>query len=166
MLVVSNTLPALNLALIDRLALLGDRFGEIWVPTAVLKELRPEEDLPGSRAMLAAKEAGWLLVKEVKDQPLVQLLRRELDQGEAEAIALALQEKAEWTLLDERDARRVAKQLGLRVTGVLGILLRARREGKLPSFQAAMEQLRAKAGFHIRAELFADLVRKSGEIKI
>ncbi len=46
MLVVSNTLPALNLALIDRLALLGDRFGEICVPPAVLMELRPEED-PG-----------------------------------------------------------------------------------------------------------------------
>jgi len=43
--VVSNTSPVLKLALIDRLALLGDRFGEIWVPPAVLKELRPEEDL-------------------------------------------------------------------------------------------------------------------------
>lgn len=163
--VVSNTSPVLNLALIDKLALLGDRFGEIWVPPAVLKELRPEEDLPGSRAVLGAKEAGWLQVKEVTDQPLVQLLRRELDQGEAEAIAMALQEKAEWTLLDERDARRVAKQLGLRVTGVLGILLRARRKGKVPSLQAAMDQLREKAGFHIRAELFADLVRESGETK-
>ena len=116
-------------------------------------------------AVLEARKTGWLQVKEVKDQPLVQALRRDLDQGEAEAIALALQSKAEWTLLDERDARRVAKQLGLRVTGVLGILLRARREGRLSSLQAAMEQLREKAGFHIRAELFADLVRESRETK-
>jgi len=36
---VSNTSPVLNLALIDKLALLGDRFGEIWVPPAVLREL-------------------------------------------------------------------------------------------------------------------------------
>jgi predicted nucleic acid-binding protein len=145
--VVSNTSPILNLALIDRLVLLSDLFGEIWVPPSVLKELRTEEDLPGSKSVLGAKEAGWLQVKEVKDQSLVQVLRRELDEGEAEAIALALQVKAEWTFLDERDARRVAKQMGLRITGVLGILLRARREGKLPSLQAAMEQLREKAGF-------------------
>ena len=78
-------------------------------------------------------------------------------------IALALQMKAEWTLLDERDARTVAKSLGLRVTGVLGILLRARREGKLTSLQTVMEELRQKAGFRIGAELFADLVKQSGE---
>jgi predicted nucleic acid-binding protein len=44
--------------------------------------------------------------------------------GEAEAIALASELKADWTLLDERDGRRVAKSLGLKVTGILGILLR------------------------------------------
>ena len=61
--VVSNTSPVLNLALIDRLGLLCDRFGEIWVPPAVLKELRLEEDLAGSRAVLAAREAGWIRLK-------------------------------------------------------------------------------------------------------
>ncbi len=162
---VSNTSPVLNLAIIDQLVLLRKQFGEVWIPPAVLKELRPEEDLPGSSAVREAREAGWLRVKAVKDRPLVQVLRRDLDQGEAEAIALALRVKAEWTLLDERDARRVAKSLGLKVTGVLGILLRAQREGKLPSLRTAMEQLREKAGFRIGAELFADLVRESGKTK-
>jgi len=161
--VVSNTSPLLNLAIVSRPALLREQFGEIWVPPGVMGELRLEEDLPGSGAMREAKETGWLRVAEVEDQPLVQALRRDLDQGEAEAIALALQMKAEWTLLDERDARTVAKSLGLRVTGVLGILLRARREGKLASLQTVMEELRQKAGFHIGAELFADLVKQSGE---
>ena len=54
-----------------------------------------------------------------------------------------------WVLLDEREARRIAKTLWLKVTGILGILLRARREGKLPSLQRAMEELREKAGFRI-----------------
>lgn len=163
--VVSNTSPVLNLALISQLALLREQFVEVWVPPAVLKELRPEEDLPGSSAVREAREAGWLRVEEVKDQPLVQVLRRDLDEGEAEAIALALQMKAEWILLDQREGRRIAKSLGLKVTGVLGILLRARREGKLPSLQTAMEQLREKAGFRIDAELFADLMKENGETK-
>lgn len=163
--VVSNTSPALNLAIIGQLALLRELFGEIWIPPAVLKELRSDENLPGSGAVREAREAGWLRVEEVKDGHLVQALRRDLDEGEAETIALALQVRAEWTLLDQREGRRIAKSLGLKVTGVLGILLRARREGKLPSLQIAMEQLREKGGFRIRAELFADLLRESGEGK-
>lgn len=142
-----------------------DNSEKLRIPQAVLKELRLEEDLPGASAMREAREAGWLRVEEVKHQQLVQILRRDLDEGEAEAIALALQVNAEWTLLDQREGRRIAKSLGLKVTGVLGILLRARREGRLPSLQMAMEQLREKAGFRIGAELFADLLRKSGEGK-
>lgn len=163
--VVSNTSPVLNLAIIGRLALLPEQFGEVWVPPAVLEEMRMKEELPGSSTVREAREAGWLRVKEVKDQPLVQVLRHDLDQGEAEAIALALQVKADWILLDQREGRKIAKSLGLKVTGVLGILLRARREGKLPSLQRTMQELREKAGFRIGAELFADLLGESGEGK-
>lgn len=67
--------------------------------------------------------------------------------------------KAKWTLLDERDGRSVAKSLGLKVTGVLGILLRACRNGELSSLQEVMEDLREKAGFHIKADLFNDVLR-------
>jgi predicted nucleic acid-binding protein len=131
--VVSNTSPVLNLAIIRRLSLLRQQFGEIWIPSAVLEELRVGEDLPGSQSVREAIESGRPRVEEVKGQPLVQVLQCDLDKGEAEAIALALQMRAEWTLLDEREGRRIAKSLGLKVTGVLGILLRAWREGELPS---------------------------------
>ena len=104
-----------------------------------------------------------MIVQKVEDQALVRALQRELDRGEAEAIALAVQLEADQTLLDEREARRVAKSLGMKVTGVLAILLRARREHRLPSLREAMEELREKAGFHIRADLFAELIRESGE---
>ncbi|MEA3345788.1 MAG: DUF3368 domain-containing protein [Chloroflexota bacterium] len=88
----------------------------------------------------------------------MRVLQRDLDKGNAEAIALALQVNAEWMLLDEREGRRVAKSLGLKVTGVLGILLRARREGKLPSLQEAIEELHEKAGFRISEELLAEVL--------
>jgi len=163
--VVSNPSPVLNVAIIGRLSLLRERFGEIWIPAAVLEELRVEEDRPGSQAVREAMEAEWLRVEEAKEQALAQVLQRDLDRGEAEAIALAVQVKAEWTLLDEREARRVAKSLGLKVTGVLRILLRAQREGRLPSLQKAMGELRERAGFRIGGGLYADLIRKSGEDK-
>ncbi len=162
--VVSNTSPVLNLALIGQLSLLHELFGEIWIPPGVLSELRIEEDLPGSKVIKEAMEEGWLQPKDVDDLALVKALQRDLDRGEAEAIALAVQVKVEWALLDEREGRRVAKSLGLKVTGVLGILLRARREGILPSLRQAMEELREKAGFWIGADLFIELLEHSGEV--
>lgn len=161
--VVSNTSPLLNLAIIGHLSLMHEQFGEIFIPQAVLEELQVEEGLPGSQSMREATEKGWLQVKEVKDHRFVKVLQADLDKGEAEAIALALQVKVKWVILDEREGRRVAKSLGLKVIGVLGILLKAQREGKLPSLQKTMEDLRSKAGFHIGKELFSNVLREVGE---
>ena len=161
--VVSDTSPILNLAIIGHLSLLRDQFGEIWIPPGVRDELRVEEELPGSRVIQEAIKAGWIRLEEVKDEALVRVLRRDLDRGEAEAIALAVQMKAEWVLLDEREGRRVAKSLGLKVTGVLGILLRARREGKLSSLRKAIQELKTEAGFHIGTDLLTEILKESGE---
>lgn len=89
--VVSDTSPLLSLAIIGRLSLLRQQFGEVWIPPAVLAELRVETDLPGSQGLREAIQAGWLRVAETIDPKYVKILCRELDQGEAEAIALALQ---------------------------------------------------------------------------
>jgi uncharacterized protein len=157
--VVSNTSPILNLAIIGQLSLLHRQFGNILIPLAVHEELKVEMDLPGSQIIRQALEAGWIQIKEVRDKPFAKVLQHNLDQGEAEAIALALQTGAQWTLLDEREGRRVAKSLGLRVTGVLGILLRAHQEQKLGSLEEVLQELREKAGFHIREELLSDVLK-------
>jgi predicted nucleic acid-binding protein len=161
--VVSNTSPILNLAIVGQLSLLRGQFDEVWIPPAAIEELRVKEDLPGCQAVREAMEAGWLQVKEVADRALVQALRRDLERGEAEAIALAVQMKAAPVLLDEREGRKAAKSLGLKVTGVLGVLLRARREGTLPSLRKAMEKLQEDAGFRISPDLFAQLLKAGGE---
>ncbi|MBW4495259.1 MAG: DUF3368 domain-containing protein [Oscillatoria princeps RMCB-10] len=162
--IVSNTSPVLNLAIIDRLSLLRQQFGEIQIPAAVLEELRVDQPLPGSQALREAIAAGWLQVQEVTDRPLVQLLRRDLDRGEAEAIALALQQSADWTLLDEREGRRIALSLGLNVTGILGVLLRAWRAGDLGSLREVIDDLRSRAGFRIAPALLAEILTATGEL--
>ena len=163
MLVVSNTSPLLNLAIIGQLSLLRQQFGQILMPTGVLEELRVEEALPGSAQLRDAIAAGWLQVQEVENQELVQLLRRDLDRGEAEAIALALQLQADWTLVDEREGRKIAKRLGLRVTGILGILLRAWHAGDLSSFPEVINQLREQAGFRIAPALLEEILRENDQ---
>jgi predicted nucleic acid-binding protein len=165
MLVVSNTSPILNLAIIDRLSLIREQFTTITIPKGVLEELRVGENLPGSKNILDALDAKWLQVEEVQDSAMLRILKRELDAGEAEAIALALETRAQWVLLDESEARRIAKALELKVTGVLGILLRACRQKLVPSLRSEMERLREKAGFYISDPLFEDLLKQSRRLK-
>jgi predicted nucleic acid-binding protein len=158
--VVSNTSPLLNLAIIDQLDLLRRQFGEILIPKAVLEELRVEEILPGSDHLREALVAGWLQVREVNNPSLVQLLQRDLDRGESEAIALALLLGADWIILDERDGRRIAKSFGLQVTGILGVVIRASRNGQISSLPLVINQLREEAGFHIAQNLLSQILKE------
>ena len=67
---VSNTSPILNLAIIGRLTLLRNQFGEVWVPPAVVEEIRIDEELPGCQSVRQAMEEGWLKVAKVEDLSL------------------------------------------------------------------------------------------------
>ncbi|HAG80878.1 MAG TPA: DUF3368 domain-containing protein [Cyanobacteria bacterium UBA12227] len=158
--VVSNTSPILNLAIVDQLELLRWQFGEILIPHAVLDELKVNEERPGSQAIRQAISLGWVKTQELGNEPLAQLLKQTLDRGEAEAIALAIELKADWTLLDEREGRKVAKSLGLKVTGILGVLLRAKQVGELESLQPVLDELINKAGFRIAPELLTQVLRQ------
>ncbi|MGB3310534.1 MAG: DUF3368 domain-containing protein [Nodosilinea sp.] len=157
--VVSNTSPILNLAIVGHLDLLRQQFDQIQIPPVVLDELKIAEARPGSQPIQAAITAGWVQVQPVSNRSFVQLLRQTLDGGEAEAISLALELQADWILLDERDGRKVAKSLGLQVTGVLGVLLRAKESGDLPSLQPVIADLTEKAGFRIAPELLAKVLQ-------
>jgi uncharacterized protein len=160
---VSNTSPLLNLAIIDRLDFVRQQFGTVMLPPAVVTELRLDENLPGCDAIQSGIKAGWIQQQDVHDSVLVQVLQRDLDRGEAEVLALALQLQAERVLLDEREARGVAKTLGLEVTGVLGILLRAKREGHIASLAKEIKRLQEHAGFRIGSQLLATMLQASGE---
>jgi len=156
--VVSNTSPILNLAIVDQLELLRRQFDKILIPNAVLDELKIDEERPGSQAIRRAISSGWIQAQRVSNKSLAQLLKQTLDQGEAEAITLAIELNADWTLLDEREGRKVAKSLGLNVTGILGILLRAKQAGELESLQPIIDDLINDAGFRIAPELLAQVL--------
>lgn len=158
MLVVSNTSPILNLAIVNRLEFLRRQFGEILIPNAVLEELKIDEDRPGSQLIRDAITSGWIQVQKVNNEPLVQLLKQTLDRGEAEAITLAIETEADWTILDEREGRKVAKSLGLQVVGILGVLIRAKQIGEIESLQPIIDDLMNKAGFRIAPELLARII--------
>ncbi|NET00220.1 MAG: DUF3368 domain-containing protein [Sphaerospermopsis sp. SIO1G1] len=160
MLVVSNTSPILNLAIIGRLDLLREQFDKILIPKAVLEELRVDEVLPGSQELRKALEIGWLELQTVNNQSLVQLLQRDLDRGESEAIALALTLNADKIILDERDGRKIAKDLGLQVIGILGVIIRAANDGQISSLSDVINQLHEEAGFLISPSLLTQILNQ------
>jgi len=163
--VISNTSPLLNLAMIDHLFLLPQQFGQVYIPAAVLAELKISENLPGSSALQAAVNDGWLIAQTVKNTALVSLLRRDLHQGESEAIALAVELSADRILLDEKEARQAARALGLNIIGILGLLLRGWHEGTVSSIKAATERLQQEANFWIAPVLLAQILQESGELE-
>ena len=146
---VSNTSPLLNLAIIGRLELVRAQFEGVLVPSAVVEEFRLQEGRPGSSALRRAVEEEWIAVEEPSDDPLIRTLRQDLDLGESEAIALAVEKETGLILLDEREGRRRARNIGLEVTGLLGVLIRADQAGNLSSLPEAIAQLEEEAGFWI-----------------
>ncbi|MCC7491390.1 MAG: DUF3368 domain-containing protein [Fimbriimonadaceae bacterium] len=160
---VSDTSPLLNLAIIDQLVLLPQQFGEVWVPPAVLTELQAESTRPGSSSLREALRLNWLQERLVRQPALCHELALRLDSGEAAAIALALEQRPEVVLIDERDGRAVATALGLPVTGVLGVLLRAKRDGQITSLAPLLAALRDQARFHLAGRLYRAILEAAGE---
>ena len=81
---------------------------------------------------------------------LVHLLEQDLHRGEAESIALALEMEPDILLLDESEARRIAGLYNLRVTGISGLLMQAKAEGRVASMREEMEGERAGSGSMMR----------------
>jgi predicted nucleic acid-binding protein len=106
---------------------------------------------------------GWLRCRSVGNRQLAAALGNDLDQGEAEAIALATEIQADVLLIDEKEGRSVARQAGLVVRGVVGVLLRAKAMGEIASVKAEIDALRNRAGFFIAASLEIDVLRSVGE---
>ena len=162
MIVISNSSALINLVIIERLDLLREKFGEIIVPQAVWQEVVIEgAGKPGAKEV---ERANWIRVKEVTNKPLVQLLEQKLDDGESEAIALALEVGADLVLLDERDARDTAESLGLDILGVIGILIWAKKKGLILSLQDELDQLRNVAKFRFNDELYRRVLAEVGEV--
>jgi predicted nucleic acid-binding protein len=130
----------------------------VLIPSAVFAELTASKrDLPP--AIDLASEP-WLIVASATDQQRVQELRENLDPGEAEAIVLAIEHRADLLLVDERRARRTATAAGLSVTGLLGVVARAKRSGPIDMGKPVVDELIHVARFWIGPDLYAEVLER------
>ncbi len=160
---VSDTSPILGLSAIGLLDLLKSQFEAVFIPQAVLDELKVETNFRGTSAIQQALKNGWLEPREVQNKPLAQALSLELDKGESESIALAVDLGIQILVMDETMGRERARAMGLQTVGVLGVLLNAKKHKQIKSVREAMESLQQGVGFFISDELFRQVLKAAGE---
>jgi predicted nucleic acid-binding protein len=159
--IVSNASPIISLAAAGYLDVLPQLYGRITIPEAVWREaVDAGADRFGSEAIASA---DWLTVDAVSDTALVQTLYLDLGAGEAEAIALAVEQDATLLLIDERRGRKVADRLGLDVSGTLGSLLEAKAKEILPEVKSVLDDLVLHAGFYLSRRLYRRVIEAAGE---
>jgi uncharacterized protein len=162
MTIVSNASPLIALIRIGQLDLLRQLYSEILIPEAVWHEVVVEgADQPGAEAV---SSASWIVRRTVTNRALVHGLQQELDAGEAEAIALAVEMDAPLLLMDERLGRDTARHFGMRYTGVVGVLIEAKRKGIVQAIQPHLDALRDLAGFRVSEALYRRVLQDEGEI--
>jgi predicted nucleic acid-binding protein len=157
MIVFSNTTPIIALSSIQRLHLLPELFGAIHLVAEVMDECA----VGGPIAVPPLQELDWIKpVRSTLIQRASVLL--ELDKGEKHTLDMASKYKADWVIIDEKIGRNMAEYLGLRVTGTLGVLLKAKQQGLIASFTDSVKAMQAQ-GIYYQASLIAKLAQTAGE---
>ncbi len=156
--IVSDTGPLVVLFKSNLLFVLKEIYQEVLVPETVKKELirKPE----GTSIF---DNNPWIKVVKATNRKSVQILNLMVDEGEAEAIALAM-ELNSMILMDDRKGRNCAKNIKLKVRGTLGLFLEAKKKGIVKSVTECIDKLK-EAGYYLDDDLIEAVLTKSGEIK-
>ena len=161
---IPDSSVVINLAGIQRLTLLREFHDPVVVPPAVVQEVVEEgQGQPGSGELKAALNDGWISVQEPVNEALVKALKRNLGDGESEVIALGTESDDAVLLLDDKEARVAARDLGLRQTGIVGVLLRAKLTGRIESLSDELGRLRNDMGFWLNDALVARILVEAEE---
>jgi len=157
--IVINTSP-----IIAMVAALGDLrvlqiYQRVWVPLEVCQEISAGG---AAQFALAEFEAAHWLQKCTQPLTIAALLQNTLDTGEAAVIQLALDQNIQTVAIDEAAGRRIARLNGLSMTGSIGILLRARKEGYQFSMQAAIDRMKSR-GIWLSQRVIAFALKQAGE---
>lgn len=159
MLVVSDTSAISNLIQVELLDILHQLYGQIIIPKAVYEELSEIDS-----QKLHIDNLTWIHIETIKNQEFVHELENDLDKGESESIALAIELNADFLIIDELKGRKIAENLGIKIVGLLGSLLKAKEKGYLKTITPILEKLSNQAGFHINPQLKTHILKLANEL--
>lgn len=156
--IVADSSPLIAFAILGQLDLLPLIFNEIHIPHAVSNEIAA----PGKPHAQKLKEFSEGKIKVVQNRLAVTLLANEIDPGEAETIALALENKIENVLIDDAKGRKAAQRNNLHTIGTIGVLLQAKKLGYVEAIKPSLDKLISEK-IRIGNKLYAQALVLAGE---
>ena len=156
--IIVNSTPLIVLGNIGYLLILKEMYGEIIIPRAVYDEVTVHNDVASN----LLKSERWIKVDDSVVGADRKMYRARLHAGEVEVMILAQEQAADMVIIDDNEAKKTAKYLGLNVTGTLGVLMTARKKDMISSLEEVLEKLE-NVGFYIGDELKENILRLVGE---
>ena len=158
--VIVNSTPLIVLSNINYLHLLKDLYKDIYIPQAVYDEVTAKND---SACQQIKNNLNWIHICKIQDQSQKRMYQAKLHDGEVEVMILAQEnQNKDLVIIDDNSAKKTAKYLGLTVTGSLGVILKAKKQGLIHSVITLMNQL-IQNGFYITPEVYDFVKDESGE---
>jgi predicted nucleic acid-binding protein len=157
MIVVRDASPIIDLAVIGQLPLLQKLYDHVVVPQSVYDQIMLDD---------RAKEVAvtnWIEPRQITNKQLVKFLAEKLKVREAEAVALIIELEADLLLIDDRKGRKTERRLGINHVGLLGVLIKARKDGVISHVGPLMDELMDKADYSIRQGLYDHVLEMTGE---
>ena len=159
--IVSNTTPISNFLHLDQMEILKTIFKELHVPMAVHSEI--EVYFSGDYQWQKCLDEDFIIKTEVQTSRKIQELLIHLHMGEAEALCLCIENNAQLCLLDDKDARIVARLNNIPVSGTLGVLIKAKKMGIIESVKELMDRLRTDHHYWVNDAMYNKVLSLSNE---
>lgn len=158
--VIVNSTPIIALSSIHKLDLLRELYGEVIIPKAVHDEVMVKKDFETQVSLARAKD--WVLIKNISNSETKKFFKVQLHDGEVEVMLLGKELEADLLVIDDYIAREYAKYLEFKVTGTLGIILKAKENGILKEVKPLVLDL-LDNGIYIGDKLIASILMMAGE---
>lgn len=159
--VVVNTTPLIALSHVGQISVLKKLYGEIIIPEAVYKELSVKTESVCKKAVDSSLD--WIRVEKIKNLMARDMYKTQLHDGEVEVMILSKEIAADVVIIDDANAKKYAKYLKLPVTGTLGVLMRAKREGYIDRLEPILRQM-VERGIYISQNLIELCLKQVGEV--
>lgn len=163
--VICNSSPIIGLSLIGKLNLLWEIFDEVIIPKEVYREV-VEANLNnnyGAKELEQAVNEQKIAIYNIKNKTLVDELYGKLHRGELEVIIAARELKVTDVVIDEKAARSFAETMLLQSIGIIGVLIIAKKKGKITELRKYLDSL-IKSNYRISNKLYENALRKTGEL--
>lgn len=147
--IISDTSCLIVLSNIGQIELLRQLYGQVTITNEIAEEF--SEALP-----------DWVEILSVSDKTKQRILELQIDRGEASAIALALESTNTTIIVDDQKARKVAQQLGINHTGTIGVIVKAKLRGIIPSIKPLLSKIK-QTDFRLTADLEIEAIRQANE---